>query len=686
MTTIRNAIRALACALVFLTAGFASAQSVLPVTAGELVVNNPTLINLGFEWHIEGDDNRNASVAVSYRKAGDSDWIEGMPLMRLQGEQNYQENAWNLIVPNMFAGSILDLEPDTAYETRFELSDPDGASGESTQIVTVSTRPEPMPAQGGKVYHVYPVGFEGPREEPAFTGLMCAYNYRCGAGDSAPTGRPRVKPGDVVLMHGGTYAYFYEFYANNTSINATTTFEGTYYLTGDGTAERPIVIKAAGDGEVIIDGRGNFNLFNTKAADYNYFEGITFRNTDIAIWAGTQFIAGSKGLTVKHSRFEDVGIGIFTNYSGSSNFHIADNVFLGRQDPDHVIGWTGSFWQQFGGVDGQTFPPVMTSYTAVRIYGPGHVVAHNYITDFHDGIDIETYGNPDGSHPVEGPEYPPREYWDRRPVAVDFYNNYMSNFHDNAIEIDGGLHNIRVMRNILANSASHPMCNQPAGGGPVYWIRNIVYHAPGGSTRMTSGTAGVLYYNNTILSETSAGSSANVHWRNNLILGENVSPEIFNVTTNTSYSSSDYNGFRPNESAEASFRWNSPEPEVLRGDGTRASLQLREFTTFADYVASTQQDQNSIIVDYDIFENVPMLDRNDLSKVQTVHDVRTLDFNLKEGASAIDSGVHIPNITADFNGSAPDLGALERGKPAPIYGPRNGMDTSRRNTSRSQVR
>ena len=76
----------------------------------------------------------------------------------------------------------------------------------------------------------------------------------------------------------------------------------------------------------------------------------------------------------------------------------------------------------------------------------------------------------------------------------------MTNFHDNAIEIDGGLHNVRVMRNLLLNSASHPMCNQPAVGGPVYWIRNIAYHAPGGSTRMTSGTAGVLYYNNTILS------------------------------------------------------------------------------------------------------------------------------------------------------------------------------------------
>ena len=40
------------------------------VTPGELVVEHPTLINLGFEWRIDGDANRNASVAVSFQKAG----------------------------------------------------------------------------------------------------------------------------------------------------------------------------------------------------------------------------------------------------------------------------------------------------------------------------------------------------------------------------------------------------------------------------------------------------------------------------------------------------------------------------------------------------------------------------------------------------------------------------------------
>ena len=38
--------------------------------AGELLIEPPTLINPGFEWFIQGDANRNASVAVSFRKQG----------------------------------------------------------------------------------------------------------------------------------------------------------------------------------------------------------------------------------------------------------------------------------------------------------------------------------------------------------------------------------------------------------------------------------------------------------------------------------------------------------------------------------------------------------------------------------------------------------------------------------------
>jgi hypothetical protein len=674
-----RALAAVAFATVALAGSWPVAAASAGVTAGEFVVEPPTLINLGFEWAIEGDDNRTATVEVSYRKTGTTAWQTALPLLRLQGERVKQGQQLDVTVPNMFAGSILDLEPDTSYEAQFVMKDPDGVKGESRRTVTVRTRPEPMPAAGGKVYHVYPPGFKGQKVEPSFEGLMCAYNLTCAGTDWATAGRPRVKPGDTILVHAGVYKYNRLEYTNDPAVNRTVPLDGTYYLLADGTPDRPIAIKSAGDGEVVFDGAGNFALFDVRAADYNYFEGITFRGSDYAIMAGTQFIAGAKGLTVKHCRFEDVGSGVFTNYSGSSNFYIADNYFMGRDDPDHMIGWNGNFWVPFNGVDGQKFPPVMASYVAVKVYGPGHVIAFNYVANFHDGIDIETYGNPDGSAAEGGPAYPPAQYRDVRPVAIDFYNNVMTNFHDNPFETDGGMHNVRVLRNVMINSASHAFCNQPSIGGPVYWIRNIAYNLPGGSTRLTGGSAGVLFYNNTILSETAAQGTSNVHWRNNLFLGQNSAPPIFSINTYTNYTSSDFNGFRPNAGAPFSFAWNSPPTtvaadykglEVAGPGGGAAALQTRQFPTLAAYSAATGQDTHSILVDYDVFVNVPMLDAQDRRTVQTVYKPEAFDFTLKAGSAAVDRGVPLPNVTEGFTGRAPDLGAFERDRPVPHAGPR----------------
>ena len=55
------------------------------------------------------------------------------------------------------------------------------------------------------MFHVYPHGFNGQKIEPAFDGLMCAYNYWCAGTDWATAGRPRVRPGDTILVHAGLY-------------------------------------------------------------------------------------------------------------------------------------------------------------------------------------------------------------------------------------------------------------------------------------------------------------------------------------------------------------------------------------------------------------------------------------------------------------------------------------------------
>ena len=166
---------------VLLAYGTASAQNA--TVAGKFIVEHPTLLNLGFEWGIEGDANRNAEVAVQFRVVGESSWRPALPLVRIGGERIYRAREHlDYIVPNGFAGSILNLQPGTEYECRFQMSDPDGVSGEAKQRVIVKTRTEPQSYAGGRTLHIYPPDYEGPRDEPSFTGILQAY-YGAGLGD-----------------------------------------------------------------------------------------------------------------------------------------------------------------------------------------------------------------------------------------------------------------------------------------------------------------------------------------------------------------------------------------------------------------------------------------------------------------------------------------------------------------------
>lgn len=153
------------CSFLFLFSFALHAQNA--TTAGRFHVEHPTLLNLGFEWAITGDANRNATVDVQFRKVGDSQWRAAMPLVRIGGENIYRrrENL-DYTVPDGFAGSILNLQPGTEYECRFVLTDPDGAAGQTSHSVKVKTRTEPMPYAGGTIRHVYSPEFKGTKVEP----------------------------------------------------------------------------------------------------------------------------------------------------------------------------------------------------------------------------------------------------------------------------------------------------------------------------------------------------------------------------------------------------------------------------------------------------------------------------------------------------------------------------------------
>ena len=98
-------------------------------TPGTLAVDPPTLGAVGFVWPITGDDNRNAQVSVEYRAEGSADFKPALPLFR---PESRTFNWDNFNTPgNVLAGSVFDLAPDTNYEFRLTLTDPDGGNSEN---------------------------------------------------------------------------------------------------------------------------------------------------------------------------------------------------------------------------------------------------------------------------------------------------------------------------------------------------------------------------------------------------------------------------------------------------------------------------------------------------------------------------------------------------------------------------
>jgi hypothetical protein len=195
-------------------------------------------------------------------------------------------------------------------------------------------------------------------------------------------------------------------------------------------------------------------------------------------------------------------------------------------------------------------------------------------------------------------------------------------------------------------------------GGPVYFIRNLLYHVPaGGALKFNAAPAGIIVYHNTFIAEQAAAEPySNSHFRNNIFLGRDTPNKgIMTWAHATPSFSTDYNGFRPNRNVAKQYNWRAPGAE------------MRTFATLGELKQATGQEAHGVELDYDIFENLAM---PDINRRHHVYHSMDLNFRLKANSKAIDAGQVLPTINDNFTGKAPDLGALELNQPQPHYGPR----------------
>lgn len=597
-----------------------------PAVPGELYVERPTHHTIGLQWMMTGDHNRNAAVEVAFREKGASDWKPALPLHRSLWESVKFPMTGGHVTPNMFAGSVLGLEPGRAYEIRLSLADPDG--GDTVRTVEAATRPIPPRFEGKRVLHVYPKGAPG-KMKPAYEGLAAAYREAI--------------PGDVLLVHGG-------FYNEPPDEDG-----GVYALNKQATADNPIVIRGASNEFAVFNGRvrvprktGLFHrsamrvasvLFNLDGATHHHFENLVLNYCDIGF-----LVRNSTGVVVRGCFIEPIlGYGIGMEQPTASDMTIRDNVFYGGifEFWDHRDEWL----KQRGDYGAMHRP------YAIFVAGQGHDIAYNTVYGWHDGIDISTYAPP----PAD-----PR----LRTCSVDMHHNFITGMNDDGMELEPGPCNIivrenRFTRNFMAISF------QATYGGPNYILRNVIDDTDHLPFKHVHNSAGTVMYHNTVFTDGAiwlSSDAKNGRFMNNLFMNTSSRPAIISgLDWRPLPQTLDYNGYGPGHGA---FQWGLAR-ELHLGFVSRDL-----HPDLAAFQQATGHERHGVAgLTFETTFVRTELDQDRSGAFGKPHDLR-----LKDGSRAIDAGAVLPTVNDGFAGTAPDLGAYEKDQPLPHYGPRPDWD------------
>lgn len=551
---------------------------------GDPVLDEPTIHCLGMYWIIRGDNNRDAVVNVEYRKKGQSNWTKGPPLFRVDKEpkcpaqkglkKKLAEDDW------LFAGSIFDLTAATDYEIKLSLVDPDGGKLEKT--LQASTQAVPALPKGLSELHVVPGegGGNGTEAEP-FKGLLTAIKAS--------------KPGSVYLLHKGTYV-------------------GTIDLIAGGEPAKPVVLTAAGDGEVIIDGDGKSIAIKAIGLKHVWIAGITIKNCAVGISANE-----SSDIVIQRCRITSSQFGINFNVSKSgtvARFYVADNIIEGP-----------CTWPRKKGIE---------TPRGIQMVGSGHVICHNRIKGFGDAINT---------------------FQDSICTSIDIYGNELSELTDDGIELDYSNRNVRCFRNRITN-AYQGISVQPVHGGPVYVLRNVLYNIELEPFKMHNSPSGALFIHNTVVKAgepmvlATTAPVYNCVSRNNLFIGS-AGRSACDIQAQMVRCDFDNDGFG-----------GGPWQNFLMWNGNA-------YKTINHVKAKATVYRNAKMIDASAVFASGLAIPGEVSKQ---YDPSNVDVRLKDGSAAVDAGTLLPGLNDASDHAAPDLGAYEYSgdsSPRPSYGPRD---------------
>jgi len=627
-----------------------AAQNAVTLVDADAFTNFATA---GIVVTISGDANGNATAAVEWRQVGEPTFRLAHPAVRIDATH--------------FVGSLFRLDSGTSYELRATLDDPDGVTGPASTTVAASTRVDTLPEPTLRTLYVAPTGSNS---NPGTNPLQPLLTIQHAADLS--------QPGDLILIAPGIY---------RESVDVPTS----------GTASQPIVFRGSATGAV-LDG-----------ADAGILAGVTWTSVGNGVWSTTLgfdtglvvtdqgrlylyssltnlqalgagapggfFVNGStlylknadgsapaareihvarlengfylddrsyvriENLEMRHYGSGDYGKGVYLRYSsdcavrqcrihevgaagvwikGGSRHLIEDNDFWDTS----IFNWP---WEYTKGSSAEDNAVALTDEV-----GRGTVIRRNHIQGTFNGM-----GPCGGSAPPSG-----------FTNETDIYDNVFTEHTDDAIEPEGYCSNVRIWGNHIEDSHM-AFAVAPAAPGPTWIIGNVAYNFGNTRTSQIDGyTASALkinsgystpigplfLYHNTLLSEAPDTDALAL-----LDPGEST----YILARNNVFSGTQYSIYKVNP-VDLDFDWDdlfTTDPiRFVRWEGT----QLANLSAFQ---AFTGQEADG------------------LSAPPLLTDPAGGDFTPTSDSLLVDRGLVIPGINDDYQGSAPDIGAVERGAP-----------------------
>ena len=255
-------------------------SDVHPIAVGDVELDPATVHTIGLSLPVlAGDEDFDASVRVAYRRLDSPNWKEALPLQRVRTDTLSWAVPSQFPIAEQFAGSIFDLSPDSSYEIRLTIDDPDG--GTAARTVTAATRPEPLdaPRSGHRV------------DVDSSDRLMAALR--------------QAQPGDVIVLAKGRY-------------------RGPVLLERSGTDADPIVVKGRDRAETTIESPGDEYGVRITGS-HVHLEDVTIRSSAWGI-----AISNASDVVIRGTHIEDVNFGINGRGGANRNFYICDNLLEGK--------------------------------------------------------------------------------------------------------------------------------------------------------------------------------------------------------------------------------------------------------------------------------------------------------------------------------------------------------------------